>query len=161
MHMIKDWLNSIWGFFERLRSKKQRAYMRAALNATPFEFADIEYVMYKYMIAQLEYLKKCTIVDTTKDVRELEWAIKLMEIVLDINDGCHIEYGHPGMDLLESLNDPDTRIVMDVYVNTRNATRFIERNLIDMYIKLPYELRRIKARHILYELIKNRGYWGD
>lgn len=165
-YRIKIFFTDLRCWFRHCFNKRKLNTIKTVTNAYPFDYA------YKYEIdkawfkEQLAYFEKTKIIDATNIVRRIKLALSLLDIITEertlvtVTRTFKYEYD-PVEDLPYNF---DTKL--NVYVNTRNAKRFI-RNwdsipsaVADKPI-MQAELYREKAYKLYYRLMEqySREWW--
>lgn len=159
-HDLCDWLHN---FF----TKEHLALVKYVLFKDRWYDAEylleLEYHKVKEMLAWHEGTMR--FVDSDQIVRQLKLAVSLLEIISgrkELEDIYIIP--HNG----EPENHKNVTIVPKMYVNVRNAKRFVPEGCSDpegyvhMFNRYPAELYRIKAQHLYYRLRKEcTDKWSD
>lgn len=103
-------------------------------------------------------------------VRDMEICVKLINIILEetnlydyVGDGFHFT-PIENSDLLELSSN--SQYICNVYVNTKNATRFIPKKennpCIDYWIEHPHEIYLLKAKYLYHKIrYEHDAEWWD
>lgn len=114
------------------------------MDFEPYDYGymlDCERIMLRQMYDF--FTKESMLCDRDDIARHISLAINLLNIVLAYDDPLVMEYN-------DSSEDGDVILRMDVYVNTRNATRFLRYNI--GHPMLKNELRKEKAWYLYNRL---------
>lgn len=148
-YRIKDFYFSIRSWFKRnLFSKNWHKIRKSVNRAKPWDYGYWYDTLYHYLEYQAAYFEETQIfVGWEKAVKEIRLAKSLLEIMMEKRDLANYS-GIPKM---------------KVYVNTRNADRFIQYENAD-YSKCMWqeELYIRKATRLFYRILEERSRtWWD
>ena len=175
-------LNSLFpkdrfGFFRRMRSKinlclnkEHRAVMKEARTGLPLDegyLLDLEYAKISEMLYYQEKTMKFEGVERV--IRDMRICLSLLEIIRGNRNLFHMNgdlvFVEPdeetrkehGEDIVEVKTTPDFEYVCDVYVNTKNISRFVPKEKDrEFYEKYLDELYILKARHLYHKIRAER-----
>ena len=139
---IKSWFK--YNFF----NKNWHKILKSVNCARPWDYGYCQETLYHYLEYQADYFEKSQhFVGWERAVKEIRLCKSLLEIVMEKRD------------LLDFSCD---RPKLKIYVNTRNAKRFIPYEGIDMTNAMwQLELYERKANKLLYRILeeKSRNWW--
>ena len=157
-----------------LFSKRHLSTVKAAFHSDSWDGYNFYEVMRPKLVEMKHYFEQSEIavMDYNRIVRDIDMCIKLIDIITEKTDIWHTEGSFPNI-----------KIVCDKYVNQRNASRFINlvrytdlsykdtrnktleerrQEVLDIFKRLPAELYREKATHLLFKILTERlGQWSD
>lgn len=158
-----------WRLREFICNKTKQKAVKTVFYGHPFDFSYMLQVELDYMKYMKRYFDNSRFTD--KSMRELNWAINILQLFLD-DDYYHYHFDRP------KKQDDGTFIFdkgtykCDVYVNTKNIKRFITKypneteeaynNALQYILEHPHELYKAKLWH-LYNVIRERYMqtWWD
>lgn len=154
-----------------LYDPKKYNIIDTVIKSTPYEYSDLLEIERVKLIEMRDYFFDANISDGDMKVsKEINLAIKLLDILRNETDYFHFEDPYPnepkeqtwlktGNKNTEKWNGDywarHHKYVCDVYVNTRNASRFVHPSVVKYYQEHASDLYFEKARH-LYHLIRER-----
>ena len=159
-YIVRDWLR--WHLFSRHFYRK----IGILLRGRPWDF----WGLYEIEKATIEEMSECIgtcdrYFGVEYDVRDMNLAVKLLEVVKDEADLFHFE--KPDVEP-EPVNGRRRRFipgkyVCDVYVNTKNVKRFARNDVEEkLFLKYPHDLYVEKARHLYHKIRCERDInWAD
>ena len=157
-----------------LFSKRHLTTVKAAFRSDSWDWYNLYEVIRPKLVEMRHYFEQSeiAIMDYNRIVRDIDTCVKLIDIITEKTDTWHIEGTFPNIE-----------IVCDRYVNQRNASRFVNlvrytdpsdkdahgktleerrQGVLDMFAKLPNELYREKATHLLFKILAERlDQWSD
>ena len=142
-YTIRSWFK--YNFF----NKNWRKIRKSVNQARPWDYGYWQETLYHYLEYQADYFEKSQhFVGWERAVKEIRLCKSLLEIVMEKRD------------LLDFTGDNPK---MKVYVNTRNAKRFIQYENADMTKAIwQLELYERKANRLLYKILEERSRnWWD
>ena len=150
-YRIKDFYYSIRSWFKHNFFNKNWRKIRKSVNkARPWDYGYWQETLYHYLEYQATYFEKSQIfVGWEKAVKEIRLAKSLLEIMMEKRDLVYYCRFTP---------------MMKVYVNTRNARRFISYENADYNSKCIWkeELYIKKATRLFYRILEERSRaWWD
>ena len=140
-YTVRSWFK--YNFFNKNWHKIRKSVNRAR----PWDYGYWQETLYHYLEYQADYFEKSQhFVGWERVVKELRLCKSLLEIMME----------------KRSISDYSGTPKMNVYVNTRNAGRFIQREDAD-YSKCMWkeELYIRKATRLFYKILeeKSRNWW--
>ena len=147
-YRIKGFYYTVRSWFKYNFFNKNWHKIRKSVNhARPWDYGYWQETLYHYLEYQADYFEKSQLfVGWEKTVKEIRLCKSLLEIVME----------------KRSISDYSGTPKMNVYVNTRNAGRFIQREDAD-YSKCMWkeELYIRKATRLFYKILeeKSRNWW--
>lgn len=147
-YRIKDFYYTVISWFKYNFFNKNWHKIRKSVNrARPWDYGYWQETLYHYLEYQADYFEKSQhFVGWERVVKELRLCKSLLEIMME----------------KRSISDYSGTPKMNVYVNTRNAGRFIQREDAD-YSKCMWkeELYIRKATRLFYKILeeKSRNWW--
>ena len=149
-YKIEDFYYTVRSWFKYNFFNKNWHKIRKSINrARPWDYGYWQETLYHYLEYQADYFEKSQhFVGWERAVKEIRLCKSLLEIVMEKRD------------LLDFTGDKPK---MKIYVNTRNAKRFIPYEGIDMTnAMLQLELYERKANRLLYKILEERSRtWWD
>ncbi|MBP5722805.1 MAG: hypothetical protein J6X18_04435 [Bacteroidales bacterium] len=155
-------------FFRHTLGKHHMNVVKTAFNGDPWDegyLLELEYAKIKEMREWQKEKDRYVGVEFT--VRDMDICLSLLEIMMGKRIPFHIEgkllsepTGEEGM--YRIVESPDFKCVTDVYVNARNADRFVKNEKVrDFYLRHLDELYVLKARHLYHKIRADReeGWW--
>lgn len=142
-YTIRSWFK--YNFF----NKNWRKIRKSVNQARPWDYGYWQETLYHYLEYQADYFEKSQhFVGWERAVKEIRLCKSLLEIVMGKRDLSDFTGDNPKM---------------KVYVNTRNAKRFIPYEGIDMTKAIgQVELYERKANRLLYKILEERSRnWWD
>ena len=119
-----------------------------SFNSRPYDYTHIWRVERAHLIETKSYFQISNIFDHTDDIKYIDICINLLDILIDDGD-----------ELMDYKN-----MKFKKYVNTKNFKRFIQ-NAPTSYDNLEicnYDVYMAKAKHLYYEILKNKiTNWWD
>ena len=148
-YRIKDLYYTVRSYFKYNLFNKNWHKIRKSVNrARPWDYGYWQETLYHYLEYQADYFEKSQhFVGWERAVKEIRLCKSLLEIVMEKRDLSDFTGDNPKM---------------KVYVNTRNAKRFIPYEGIDMTKTIwQVELYERKANRLLYRILeeKSRNWW--
>lgn len=148
-YRVKDFYYSVRSWFKYNFFNKNWHKIRKSVNqAKPWDYGYWQETIYHYLEYQAAYFEKAQIfVGWERAVKEIRLCKSLLEIMME----------------KRSISDYSGIPKMTVYVNTRNASRFIQYKDAD-YSKCMWqeELYERKANRLLYRILEERSRtWWD
>ena len=148
-YRIKHFYYSVRSWFKHNFFNKNWHKIRKSVNhAKPWDYAYWQETLYHYLEYQAAYFEKSQLfVGWEKAVKEIRLAKSLLEIVMEKRDLSDFSGARPKM---------------KIYVNTRNAKRFIPYEDADFTKAMwQVELYERKANRLLYRILeeKSRSWW--
>ena len=153
---------SIRYFFKHTLGKHHMDVVKTAFKGDPWDegyLLELEYAKIKEM--REWHKEKGRYVGVEFTVRDMDICLSLLEIMMGKRSLFHIEgkllsekTGEDGM--YRVVESPDFKCVTDVYVNARNADRFVTEKTKDFYIGNLDELYKLKARHLYHKIRADR-----
>lgn len=144
--------NDVRCWFRHCFNKHHWKVIKEAILGYPFDYCYLWELEKAKLVEMQKFFEESNItIDDPKTAKEINLAIKLLDIMLFEDD-------------LYEFNHRTREYECLVKVNTNNIDRFIfnqcEKNFI--LDKMPHELYVVKAKHLYYELMKNkiRGWWN-
>ena len=147
-YRIKGFYYTVRSWFKYNFFNKNWHKIRKSVNhARPWDYGYWQETLYHYLEYQADYFEKSQhFVGWERVVKELRLCKSLLEIMME----------------KRSISDYSGTPKMNVYVNTRNAGRFIQREDAD-YSKCMWkeELYIRKATRLFYKILeeKSRNWW--
>lgn len=147
-YRIRDFYYNIRSWFKRnLFSKNWHKIRKSVNRAKPWDYCYWQDTLYHYLEYQADYFEETRVfVGWERAVKEIRLCKSLLEIMMENRD----------------LADYGGIPKMKVYVNTRNANRFIQYENAD-YSKCMWqeELYIRKATRLFYRILeeKSRTWW--
>lgn len=160
---------SIRRFWDNLR--RWFAYYKVIRNTYDFDYISLLEVELHQLVKLRDCISKYqSYVNSWRDIRNMNWAIKCLEIVLE--NGCAYSNGEKGFftegpnekGYYELIPNPAHKYIMPIYVNTKNYKRFWP-----AYESAPSEIEdlnkdflRIEKAWCLYHKIRKeytRNWW--
>lgn len=147
-YRIKDFYYTVISWFKYNFFNKNWHKIRKSVNrARPWDYGYWQETLYHYLEYQADYFEKSQhFVGWERAVKEIRLCKSLLEIMME----------------KRSISDYSGTPKMNVYVNTRNAGRFIQREDAD-YSKCMWkeELYIRKATRLFYKILeeKSRNWW--
>ena len=173
---FKRTYHSVRSWFRYTFNKHHRLLVKEAFNGRPWDdsfLIELESAKIEEMIDYHQRTQRFKGVEYV--IRDMKICLSLIEIFLGKRNTFHYtgklefvnadketekELGEEG--LLEIKESPDFKYHCDVYVNTKNASRFIqnEKNR-KWYIEHPHELYELKARYLYHKIryYKEQEWW--
>ena len=149
-YKIEDLYYNIKSWFKYNLFNKNWHKIRKSVNrARPWDYTYWQETLYHYLEYQADYFEKSQhFVGWERAVKEIRLCKSLLEIVMEKRD------------LLDFSCD---RPKLKIYVNTRNAKRFISSENADMIKAIwQLELYERKANRLLYKILEERSRnWWD
>ena len=145
------------------KSDERANIIRSVVDGAPFDFSYCEDIIKAKLVEMREYFKTCNIAYGDEEVaKEIDLALKILNIIENETDYFHFEDRHPELPrTMEHWEDHHT-YVCDVNVNLRNIGRFVPDNLIPYYTKFAADAYVLKARHLFYKMLNERGIvWSN
>ena len=171
----------LWGvrsWFKYTFDKDHIALMKEAYNGRPYDheyLTQLEYAKIKEMVNYHERAR--FFVGVERIIRDMKICLSLLDIMMGKRNTFHYDgdilfvpvpeeerkedwYEEGAMELKKS---PDFRYHCDVYVNTKNVSRFVgNKKLEEYYVKYPHELYELKARTLYHKIRAEReAEWWD
>jgi hypothetical protein len=140
---VKSW------FKYNLFNKNWHKIRKSVNQAKPWDYAYWQETLYHYLEYQAAYFEKAQFfVGWERAVKEIRLCKSLLEIVMEKRDISDFSSLKP---------------TMKIYVNTRNAKRFISYEGADMTRAMwQVELYERKANRLLYRILEERSRtWWD
>lgn len=174
---LQDWYDityykithlSVRRFWDNIR--RWFAYYKVVRQTYDFDYSSLLEIEHHQLIKLRDCISKYqSHVNAWRDIRNMNWAISCLEIVLE--NGCSYSNGERGFfekgpdekGLYELVPNPAHKWIMPVYVNTRNYKRFWEHypehnNLEELH----KDYLRIEKAWYLYNKIREehlREWW--
>lgn len=149
-YKIEDLYYTIRSYFKYNFFNKNWHKIRKSVNrARPWDYGYWQEALYHYLEYQADYFEKSQhFVGWERAVKEIRLCKSLLEIVMEKRDLSDFTGDNPKM---------------KVYVNTRNAKRFIQYENADMTKAIwQLELYERKANRLLYKILEERSRnWWD
>ena len=149
-YKIEDLYYTIRSYFKYNFFNKNWHKIHKSVNcARPWDYGYWQETLYHYLEYQADYFEKSQhFVGWERAVKEIRLCKSLLEIVMEKRDLSDFTGDNPKM---------------KVYVNTRNAKRFIPYEGIDMTKAIcQVELYERKANRLLYKILEERSRnWWD
>ena len=147
----------IKGFYYALRSwfkynffnKNWHKIRKSVNHARPWDYGYWQETLYHYLEYQADYFEKSQhFVGWERAVKEIRLCKSLLEIIMEKRDLSDFTGDNPKL---------------NIYVNTRNAKRFIQYENADMTKAIwQLELYERKANRLLYKILEERSRnWWD
>ena len=148
-YRIKDFYYTVRSWFKHNFFNKNWHKIRKSVNsARPWDYGYWQETLYHYLEYQAAYFEKHQyFVGWENAVKEIRLAKSLLEIIMEKRDLSDFSGARPKM---------------KIYVNTRNAKRFILYEDADMTKAMwQIELYERKANRLLYRILeeKSRTWW--
>lgn len=160
---------SVRYFFKYKLGKWHRNLVKTAFKGEPWDYEyllRIEHAKIKEMLEWHDEKRRFEGVEFT--IRDLRICLSLLEIMMGERQLFHYEgklLSEPTGDgeMRRIVESPDFKYVPDVYVNTRNAGRFVkDEKLMNFYTKFPNDLYILKARHLYHRMrLEKEETWWD
>lgn len=175
---LQDWYDityykithlSVRRFWDNIR--RWFAYYKVVRQTYDFDYSSLLEIEHHQLIKLRDCISKYqSHVSAWRDIRNMNWAISCLEIVLE--NGCSYSNGERGFfekgpdekGLYELIPNPAHKWIMPVYVNTRNYKRFWEHypehnNLEELH----KDYLRIEKAWYLYNKIREKHLreWWD
>lgn len=147
-YRIKDFYYTVISWFKyNFFNKNWHKILKSINLARPWDYGYWQETLYHYLEYQADYFEKSQhFVGWERAVKEIRLCKSLLEIMME----------------KRSISDYSGTPKMNVYVNTRNAGRFIQREDAD-YSKCMWkeELYIRKATRLFYKILeeKSRNWW--
>ena len=144
-YRIRNFYYSIKGWFKRNFFNKNWHKIRKSVNrARPWDYGYWQETLYHYLEYQAAYFEKHQyFVGWENAVKEIRLAKSLLEIIMEKRDLSDFSGARPKM---------------KIYVNTRNAKRFILYEDADMTKAMwQIELYERKANRLLYRILEEKS----
>ena len=149
-YKIEDFYYTVRSWFKyNFFNKNWHKISKSVNRARPWDYGYWQETLYHYLEYQADYFEKSQhFVGWERAVKEIRLCKSLLEIVMEKRD------------LLDFTGDKPK---MKIYVNTRNAKRFIPYEGIDMTKAIgQVELYERKANRLLYKILEERSRnWWD
>ena len=149
-YKIEDLYYNIKSWFKyNFINKNWHKILKSVNCARPWDYGYWQETLYHYLEYQADYFEKSQhFVGWERAVKEIRLCKSLLEIVMEKRDLLDFSYD---------------RFKLKVYVNTRNAKRFIQYEGIDMTKAIwQLELYERKANRLLYKILEERSRnWWD
>ena len=148
-YKIEDLYYTIKSYFKYNFFNKNWHKIRKSVNqARPWDYGYWQETLYQYLEYQADYFEthQC-FVGCERVIRDIRLCKSLLEIVMEKRDLSDFSGDNPKL---------------KIYVNTRNAKRFIQYEGIDMTkTTWQLELYERKANRLLYRILeeKSRNWW--
>ena len=142
-YTIRSWFK--YNFF----NKNWRKIRKSVNQARPWDYGYWQETLYQYLEYQADYFENSRrFVGWERAVKDIRLCKSLLEIVMEKRDLSDFS-GH--------------KPKMKIYVNTRNAKRFIQYEDADMTkVMWQLELYERKANRLLYRILEERSRnWWD
>ena len=167
-----NWFWGVRSWFKYTFDKAHLALIKEAYKGRPYDdsyLTQLEYLKIKEMEKYHE--KTMFFVGVERIIRDMKICLSLLEIMRGMRNTFHYDgdivfapipeeerkeegYEEGTMELKKS---PDFRYHCDVYVNTKNVSRFVgNKKLEEYYVKYPHELYELKARTIYHKIRAER-----
>ena len=148
-YRIKDFYYTLRSWFKYNFFNKNWHKIRKSVNrARPWDYGYWQETLYHYLEYQAAYFEKHQyFVGWENAVKEIRLAKSLLEIIMEKRDLSDFSGARPKL---------------KIYVNTRNAKRFIPYEDADMTKTMwQIELYERKANRLLYRILeeKSRSWW--
>lgn len=172
-----SWFSSVRSWFKYTFDKNHIALMKEAYKGRPYDhgyLTQLEYAKIKEMVEYHE--KRNFFVGVEYVIRDMKICLSLLDIVMGKRSTFHYdgnivfvpipeeEMKEKGYEegTMELKKTPDFRYHCDVYVNTRNVSRFTGKKYEDFYVKHPHELYELKARTLYHKIrAEHEAEWWD
>ena len=149
-YRIKDFYYTLRSWFKHNFFNKNWHKIRKSVNrARPWDYGYWQETLYHYLEYQAAYFEKHQyFVGWENAVKEIRLAKSLLEIIMEKRDLSDFSGARPKL---------------KIYVNTRNAKRFISYEDVDMTKAMwQVELYERKANRLLYRILEERSRtWWD
>ena len=149
-YKIEDFYYTIRSWFKYNFFNKNWHKIRKSVNsARPWDYGYWQETLYHYLEYQADYFEKSQhFVGWKRAVKEIRLCKSLLEIVMEKRDLSDFTGDNPKL---------------NIYVNTRNAKRFIQYENADMTKAIwQLELYERKANRLLYKILEERSRnWWD
>ena len=149
-YKIEDLYYTVRSYFKyNFFNKNWHKILKSVNRARPWDYGYCQETLYHYLEYQADYFEKSQhFVGWERAVKEIRLCKSLLEIVMEKRD------------LLDFSCD---RPKLKIYVNTRNAKRFISDENADMIKAIwQLELYERKANRLLYKILEERSRnWWD
>ena len=149
-YKIEDFYYTIRSWFKYNFINKNWHKIRKSVNcARPWDYGYWQETLYHYLEYQADYFENSRrFVGWERAVKDIRLCKSLLEIVMEKRD-------------LSDFSDDKPK--MKIYVNTRNAKRFIQYEDADMTKAMwQLELYERKANRLLYKILEERSRnWWD
>lgn len=160
---------SVRYFFKYKLGKWHRNLVKTAFKGEPWDYDFLFKLEYAKIREMLEWHKeKHRFEGVEFTIRDLRICLSLLGIIMGERQLFHYEgklLSEPTGDgeMRRIVESPDFKYVPDVYVNTRNIGRFVDKeNLRDFYTKFPGDLYVLKARHLYHKIrLEEEETWWD
>lgn len=145
---IKHWLSFVFRF-------KHLNLIKEACISYPYDFDYYFRLERAKMVQMLEYYQVSNIVETSKIIRDLKVCINLLDIILE--NTSVIDESATGI-----MWPKEGEKFYNRHINTDNMHRFIPKKYEEFYTNNLDEYYIEKAKHIYFEILKNRIFtWWD
>ena len=149
-YKIEDLYYTIKSYFKYNFFNKNWHKIRKSVNqARPWDYGYWQETLYHYLEYQADYFEKSQhFVGWERAVKEIRLCKSLLEIIMEKRDLSDFTGDNPKL---------------NIYVNTRNAKRFIQCENADMTKAIwQLELYERKANRLLYKILEERSRnWWD
>lgn len=149
-YKIEDFYYTVRSWFKYNFFNKNWHKIRESVNhARPWDYGYWQETLYHYLEYQADYFEKSQhFVGWERAVKEIRLCKSLLEIVMEKRDLSDFTGDNPKL---------------NIYVNTRNAKRFIQYENADMTKAIwQLELYERKANRLLYKILEERSInWWD
>lgn len=171
----------LWGvrsWFKYTFNKDHLAVMKEAYKGRPYDYEYLTQLEYAKIKEMVDYHDKARFfVGVEHIIRDMKICLSLLDIVMGKRSTFHYdgdivfapipeeEMKEKGYEegTMELKKTKDFRYHCDVYVNTKNVSRFVgNKKLEEYYVKYPHELYELKARTLYHKIRAEReAEWWD